>query len=98
MTPRFDGRACHGVILALERARRVNQDVHMQTSKDVGQIPVVSVECYRVFSLQTHGERSDTRPPKIPATNQHSQGRARGKCGADTLTKESVAAQHKDCP
>ena len=36
VTARFYRRACHGVVLALERTCRVNQYIDAQTSNDVG--------------------------------------------------------------
>src|SRR5579863_9938854 len=96
MTPRFDCGARHGVLLALERPCRVNQEVDAQTSKNSGQMAVVSIKRHRVFNWQAHGARSGARPLEIPAAYQHSQGRARSKCRGNALTKESIATQHED--
>ena len=68
----------------------------MQTSKDIGQLAIVSVKGHRVFKRQAHRPRSSSRPPEIPATDQDSQRRGRSKRGGDPVTKESIGAQHED--
>ena len=72
VTPSLNRRACHGAVLALKRTCRVNEDIDPQTSKDVGQVAIVSVKRHRVFNGQARGARNSTRPLEIPATHQDS--------------------------
>jgi hypothetical protein len=88
--------ASHGVVLPLKRACRVNQNVDVQPSKDIGQLAIVSVKRHCVFNRQGHRPRSSSRAPEIPATDQDSERRGRSKRGGDAVTKESIAAQHED--
>lgn len=92
-----NGATCDSVILALERARGVNEQIDAEQTEVAGEFRTLRIDLDAVGGGKAECPRRALRARAITSTDQEPNAGLRRKRPGDPITEKSRAAEDQNC-